>query len=236
MPYLTVTSMEYADVFPGFLLRRLEAYGEKAVKDGSGIVVRKSFAAAKATAGTIVCDLKPFEMARLMNLLPVPLRYKKEILPKAVRLAHNEGHEDIALKAITEFMQSEELLIAEGFLRFRLPTVLEDWALAVDRAAEEHIIKDEYRTLLSSLNPVKGEGEANIVLYGDGDVVISLDSGSRIETTADETDELLSLLSAFDPGGLFVYDLTGGRYRELLSGIRKMFGERALFFVNRNDR
>lgn len=234
MPYLIVSSMEYGDIFPKLLLKRLGAGGEGSLPAGDRCIIKKSDRAAKAISETLLYDLKPLEMARILNFLPVSLRDKKEILPRAVKLVPDEKHADYVLNAVKEYMSNENVLIAEGFLRFRLPLLLDEWAIAVDRAGEEHILSEEYCALIDYLSPEESDGEANMVLYGDGKIVLSLDNGSRIESTGEEENGILSLLSALDPKSIFVYDLSGGKSGKLLTGIRMLFGERACFFVKRD--
>ncbi|MBO4384029.1 MAG: hypothetical protein J5854_01245 [Clostridia bacterium] len=225
--------MEYGKIFLRLLSRRLEENGEGFAPCGTRMLVEKTDGAAKAVAETLYRDLKPLEMARLVNLLPVSLRDKKEILPRAMKLVRDGDHAERVIGSVREFFKEENVLIAEGFLRFRLPLLLEDWALAVDRAGEEQILRDEYRTLAARLNPVKGEGEASMVLYGDGKIVLGFENGSRVEASSGDAKEIIALLSELDPGSLFVYDLTGGRDPGLLSVIRRIFGNRACFFIKR---
>lgn len=234
MPNLIVSSMEYGDIFPKLLAKRLGAYGEEAVRRGEKYLLRKSDLTVKAIAETLLYDLKPLEMARFLNFLPMTLRDKKEILPRAVKLVPDEKHAEYVFNAVKDYIAEENVLIAEGFLRFRLPLLLDEWAIAVDRAGEEHILSEEYRMLIDYFSFEDSDGEANMVLYGDGKIVLSLENGSRIEATGDEDGSILNLLYALDPESIFVYDLSGGRSGDLIAGIRKHFGRRACFFVKRD--
>lgn len=237
MPQLIVSSHEYGELFKKLLMRRLEEAGESFSEKGGALLVPNSAAAAGAISETIVGDLKLPELARLVRLLPVSLREMRAILPRAAALTDDEKLLGYALEAAKEYVRSEKKLIAEGFLRFRLPLVMEAWALAVDRAGEELVIGTEYGALLGMLGetarPEKNADELTLILHGDGSFVISDENGCRIESASTHGPALLLLLAGLGPERLRVFDLSGGSSQSVLIGIRSIFGARACFFVPR---
>ena len=239
MPYLFVTSLEYGDLFQKLLSRRLMKAGEEFIPEGGALLVKKDQAAAGAISDCILYDLRPPELARLIGLLPVSLRMRNAILPRAMELASRKDHGAYAKKAVTEFMRGENRLIAEGFLRFRLPAVCEDWALAVDRAGEELAIGNEYAELLRLLAEAAGPeepkcgGDVVLILHADGSASVTDERGRRVESCAADEESLLPLIAGFAPDSVSVYDLTGGAKRGLLASIREVFGGKACFFILR---
>ena len=231
MPYLFVSSLEYGELFRRLLAKRLRAAGEEHLESENGLLVKGTPAAAGAISDAIVRDLKPLELARLVSLLPVSLREKREILPRAMELTKNDKQLDFARETVQEYISRENLLIAEGFLRFRLPNVLEDWALAVDRAGEELLLRREFTELAGLFGVFGAEGELTLILHRDGSFVLNGGTGLRVESERTDKESIMELLESFDPKRLTVYDLTEGAGRSVTKGIKRRFGSRAEIFL-----
>lgn len=235
MPDFSVSSLEYGELFTKLLSKRLKVRGERFLVKGSSVLTDRSPAAAGAISDALLRDVKPLELARLTSLLPVSLREKRAVLPRALELTGSEKHSAYVLERVFDYIGTEKKLIAEGFLRFRLPLVIEDWALAVDRAGEELLLRNEYMELVGAFRTEDGSGEnpLTVVLDFSGEAVIRDERGLYIEAPRTDGMSLVPLLLSLAPSSLTVYDLTGGRERELLLGIRAVFGERVKFYITR---
>ena len=77
--------------------------------------------------GMLLWDLAHFELARMVNDLPLGLEEKRRILPEAVKLSRacpqNAGA-DAILRELMGFYAEEKHLNLEGFMRFRMQDVL----------------------------------------------------------------------------------------------------------------
>ncbi|MBO4848004.1 MAG: hypothetical protein J5586_02515 [Clostridia bacterium] len=246
MPVYTVMSPEHGAGSIEPLMRRLEKAGIDARADDGRIETevtageRQAFA--EALAGHILKDLKSCELSRLAVLLPVSLRERELILPLASQLADRTDHSGYAAGEITRLLDETRLLIPEGILRFRLPLVLDSWAMALDRAGEELLIDREYTELLMLLGLMtqiggsgRVNGEVRLILHADGSCVISGGSGQRIECAEADAGELMAILAGIAPERISVYDLTGGKSIGIMHAIRAFFGERASFFISVSD-
>ena len=94
-----------------------------------------------AAAETIIVDLRPFEMERLIKLLPLSGKERLEALPRAVRASYRRTDLIEAYDCISEYFIEERQMNVEGFLRFRMPFMLERWAHAADIAGTELIFR-----------------------------------------------------------------------------------------------
>ena len=140
MPVLTVSSIDYKGELAPLLERRVSKHGLYGLTDaGCGVRIELSSgelpALALALSELMLFDLRPFELSRLVDLLPVTLRDKRRILPAALMLS-GSAHMIVPVSAeVLDFLESSSRINPEGFLRFRLQYVLEGWARAVDIAA-----------------------------------------------------------------------------------------------------
>lgn len=140
MPVLTVSSIDYNGELAPLLERRASKHGLYGLTDaGDGVRIELSSgelpALALALSELMLFDLRPFELSRLVDLLPVTLRDKRRILPAALMLS-GSAHMIVPVSAeVLDFLESSRRINPEGFLRFRLQYVLEGWARAVDIAA-----------------------------------------------------------------------------------------------------
>ncbi|MBR6006731.1 MAG: hypothetical protein IK064_03805, partial [Clostridia bacterium] len=106
-----------------------------------------------ALSELMLIDLRHFEIADMVEKLPFPLREKQRILKRALRSALPAAEQTLtrAAEDIRRFLQESELLILEGYLRFRLQDELESWSVCVDAAAEELLLEEEYEQLTTLL-------------------------------------------------------------------------------------
>ena len=247
MPEYSVMSIEYGRELRSFFVRRIGRSGLKARARTEGGAVRVSVSGEekavffRTLAEHIVKDLRPFELARFVGLLPASMRDKRAILPYALELARGgeDGDIEAVSNALFEYYKEEDSVITEGFLRFRLSHLLEKWAMAVDRAGEELLLERELKELFSIIGLVTDHGapesagkEAELILYADGSWVLSEEPNCRIEGAESDRSSLLALLMSLSPGKLTVYDLTGGNgagFRRTLSAV---FGDSAIFYIS----
>ena len=94
-----------------------------------------------AAAETIIVDLRPFEMERLIKLMPLTERERLEVLPRAVRASYRRSDLIEAYDCVGDYFTTERQMNIEGFLRFRMPFMLERWARAADIAGMELIFR-----------------------------------------------------------------------------------------------
>lgn len=225
MYLISIMSIDYKRELPVFLKRRLKKNGVRAVRSEEGLVQveveRDGIAAlSKVLADLMLCDLRPFEIMRLINLLPKELRDKGIIFQYSLKITSECHTRDLIEKSIAEYLLAESVFVVEGFLRFRNTIMLEEWAAAVDKAGEEHLLAVEYRDILKTLRLVNSidatdceDNGAVVILYGDGSCTITMGC-IRIECCKVQQSRIISLLVTLAPVKVTVYDLTDG------SGIR----------------
>ncbi|MCR5809253.1 MAG: putative sporulation protein YtxC [Clostridiales bacterium] len=190
-----------------------------------------SEAVSRATADALM----PFETARLMELLPFEIRKDPDVYGRALMLAGEKDLSPYACRETESYLAENDLYVAEGFLRFRLPLVMESWAAAVDRAGEEYAAESEAKELLRILDedcPLpENESTVRLILYGDDSCVLSDGESVRVESTSSKTGLVLPMLMGLRPELLTVYDLSGGKTGGLLHSILSLFGDRTCIFI-----
>ena len=237
----SVMSLEYGEALNAALAARCESEGLIWRDRGEwGAAIDEGERALAVIAEHILNDLRPLELKRLSALLPLSENERMAILPLAERLSSDFEGMESASNAISAYFAENELLVTEGFVRFRMPELIEKWAAAVDRAGEELILGRSYSELYRILGLVAEvlpgtdrSAEACLMLHEDGSFVISDENGCRIESASCEPKSLMALLAALAPERLTVYDLTRGFAAPVLRAVREMFGYRARFFVIR---
>lgn len=138
---ISVKSPDYGELIPMLLARRLKLRGIGSVmRNGTLFFEAETDEACGVLTECILHDLKPLETARFINYLPISLRDKRRILPRAVELFDEERYKDYTRLKLLEYLSENNNIAPEGFLRFRLPLVMEELALAVDTAAYELFI------------------------------------------------------------------------------------------------
>ena len=249
MPLYTVAGFDCGRRFTDLLKDRLRknrvpAAAEAEGEHGVSYLVKKADLPvfSKALSDLLTLDLRCFETARLVSLLPLDIRDRRLVLPRALALSFEEKPFD-ASRRIEEYLCENSLFIAEGFLRFRLPEVMEAWAAAVDRAGEELLLGREYASLMQLLAAVAeaetGTGcsrSVRLILHADGSATVSDPVSCRIESAGADGAGIMGILIGLAPDEIEVYDLTGGAHAGLLEAIRRVFGKRARIFVSNNCR
>ena len=152
--------------------------------------------------GMLLWDLAHFELARMVNDLPLGLEEKRRILPEAVKLSRacpqNAGA-DAILRELMGFYAEEKHLNSEGFMRFRMQDVLREWEICVMRAAEELLLHEEYWELMHVLSAFvqlrsPQVRDVYIVLNPDGSCTMTDDQDSRIDYARCTGDGVMSVL------------------------------------------
>lgn len=229
MHRITVSSIDYSrELAPLFKQRALENGLEGLTERGGAIELelngKELPALSRALAELLLIDLKPFELARLIENLPVPLRDRRRILPAAAELARDEHLIEPAARDIEAFLGVNSLFVPEGFLRFRLQYVLEEWARAADEAGE--------RLTASGPDPLPFS-RTEVKLFPDGSCVISDEIGHSIECEWEDFRALSALLSALAPHFVTLFDLTRGAGALICAELFMLFAPRAALFVLR---
>lgn len=196
--------------------------------------------AASVIAEFICVKLRDEELRRLISIYALPKDREERALEEARELCPN-GARGAAERLVTSHFNENDILVPEGLIRFRMPALYEEWALAAADAALDARAKLELEelcgivSLLSGARP-KGMGNMRLILLPDGSSVLSDDTGCRIECA--ETDErvLSALVDCFMPERLTVYDLSPNGMPRLRKRIREAFGRRAVVFVRRKSR
>lgn len=188
-----------------------------------------------ATAQIMLRDLAHFEMARLINRLPLSLEQKKAVLPEAVREVRLLKIDKHVCELLRRYYDECSHINLEGFLRFRLQDVLDSWALSVDSAVEELLLKDEYMELMDTLKayidtaPPKMR-EISVILHPDGSCTLTDESDTRIDCESCSDENVISLLIGLAPEHVIVYDLTCGTATLLPEALKRIFAGRVSFF------
>ncbi len=195
-----------------------------------------------AAAELMYRDLRHFELARLVNLLPVSLRDKQKLLPQALYFSLQRDMFGYVKGELYNYLEDSTLVVAEGFMRFRIPEALDCWAMSVDRAGEELQLRQDYEDLLEILSMLDKTGESEqhaaevrVILYDNGMATLSNDRGAKIDCSASEEDGMLTILMSMMPTSIIVYDLSGGHNRGIMESINAVFGRKARFYIKKTE-
>lgn len=240
MEEFIISSHAYGNAFVPIIKRRLEEHGIACLNVQEGAVLANTSEdnrgeLALAAAELIIIDLRPFEMERLIKQMPFSEAEAEAILPRALKLSYRKEDLKEAYVLLNEFLASSRLVVAEGFLRFRMPLMLERWASSADRAGTELLMRREYSELFMLSAAIGKETrractEVSLIVFSDSSCTLSDDSGCSIECACIDESFMLSLLRSLSPMKLFVYDLSGEGTDDLLSEVRSYFGDRAVIF------
>ncbi len=191
-----------------------------------------------AAAELMYRDLRHFELARLVDLLPVNLRDKRLILPQALCLSLQTDMFAYVKNNLYDYFDEANFVICEGFIRFRMPEALDCWAMAVDRAGQELQLKQDMAELMELIGLASSDrsgADVSIVLRDDGMAALTDDRGGRVELELAEGGGILTVLMGMAPRQITVYDLSGGKNRAIMESIHAVFGKRARFFIKKSD-
>lgn len=137
MVITAVSSYEYSALLMDRLPGKLAGARVPFDVFNESVIVPAIPAAAACAADLIVTDVRPLELIRLAELLPKDLREDGRVVVRAEELTRGAQDSLRAVSCILAYMEEEREMIIEGFLRFRLQYLLDEWAAALDRAAEE---------------------------------------------------------------------------------------------------
>lgn len=187
-----------------------------------------------AVSGLLLYDLSHWELAMRVDALPLKLREKQWILPKAVKLSRAVEKCNIE-SALTSFFSEKDELNLEGFVRFRMQNVQLAWDACVRQAAEELLLEMEYRKLIGILTAFVRIQKPQIdcvyiILNPDGSCTLTDDMDMRVRYAHDMGDGVVSLLVGLAPERITVYDLSGGRSDMLTDILLRVFEDRVKYF------
>lgn len=192
----------------------------------------------RAVRALLLRDISHFELARMINELPLALEEKRRVLPEAVKLARScreQAGQDAILRELIAFYAEEDDLNLEGFLRFRMQEVVRDWEICVMRAAEELLLEAEYWELMQvlaafvQLRPSQVR-DVYIILNPDGSCTLTDDQDSRIDYDRCTGDGVMSVLVGLSPERITIYDLSGGAGTGLAETLVRVFEDRVRVF------
>ena len=190
-----------------------------------------------ALAVLLLQDAAHFELARIVNDMPVSLEEKQRVLPEAIKLAREAAAGQTGIEsALAEAMDAKRIqrlvrahfdendhLNLEGFLRFRMRDTLSAFEMYAVSAAEELMLQTEYLELMRVLSVLvrlqqPRIREISLILHADGSCTITDDTDARIACEGcgrAAGNELVNLLVALAPARIVVCDLSCGRCAEL---------------------
>lgn len=245
MRILSLLSVDYKEAFPKLAIKRLASHGFRSIcKNGrveTPVEDDELYGFSRAVADIITRDIRADEIERILSTLPFYGLSKRAILPLALSISGEHDFSEYAAHELEEYLRNESSAVIEGFLRFRLPLIMDDWAMAADEAGRRLAVARDSEELIDFCGALYELGVIDrrkglcLILYNDGSCVLTDEGGCRIECASCEPEILLPLLTFLAPNRLSVYDLTGGKSRGLLYGIRNMFGANACFFVKTSD-
>lgn len=184
-----------------------------------------------AVAELLVRDLSHFELARLVNDLPLSLLEKQQVLPEAIKNSRSSEQRFGVKRALLDHFADHENLVLEGFMRFRMQDALSFWALCIDRVAEEMQLEAEYSELMrilgafAELQSPKIK-EVSLCVNPDGSYTLTDDSDVRIDYEARARDGVIDVLVGLAPERITVYDLSGGKNDRFNETLSKVFAGR----------
>ncbi|MDO4544125.1 MAG: sporulation protein YtxC [Clostridia bacterium] len=242
MPSWCIVSTEYDVDLRALYARRLAQLGVNhslSCKNGSLFVtVRGSNAlnTMAAVSAKVLCrDLQYFVLAAFTDRMPLSLYDKQTALTSALHLAR--AHEDLlpVEQGLVAFLENTRDLCLEGYLRFRLKSLLTLWQLCVEQAAADILLKKDINDLIATLNACCNQRESKIselqvCIHADGSCTLTDDSLIRIEYVDCSIEGIVTLLVNMAPEHLIVYDLSGRDENSLTQAIARVFGGRARIY------
>ena len=183
---------------------------------------------ARALSELMLVDLRYFEFARMVDMLPFSVDEKKKILPCALGSAP-ESDPNMISERVFDYLCDNSLLNLNGFLRFRLQDVIESWQVSVDIAAEEFLLIEEYNELLqilglfSDVRPTDGT-DVLVILQPDGSCTVTDGDKLRIDCAPNSNEGVLSMLTGMAPSHITLFDFSNGACDKLCRAICLLFG------------
>ncbi|HHT86237.1 MAG TPA: hypothetical protein GXZ61_01025 [Clostridiales bacterium] len=182
----------------------------------------------EAVCSLIANDIAKFELAELVKSLPATLDEKKQILSDAIRYSKHSTIRSRLYRDIKKHFEDSDLLILEGFVRFRMAETMRTWERCVDHAVEEMLLIAEQKELLeligsfARLSPASVE-QISIILQEDGSCSLTNDMDTHVDYPKESVDSVIDLLISLSPKQIIVYDLSNGKSVELLHTIYRIF-------------
>lgn len=183
---------------------------------------------ARALGALMALDLRYFEIAKAVEALPFSVDEKRQILSRALTLTATPDTESV-FERVLDYLRENSRINLNGFLRFRLRDIVESLHAAVDIAAEEFILFEEYDELMqllglfSDIRPADG-GEINVMLRPDGSCTVTDGKTLRIDCAPNNNEGVLSLLTGMAPSCVTILDFSGGACEKLCRAICLLFG------------
>ena len=155
----------------------------------------------------------------------------------------------IILQKVIDFLQENQIINLEGFVRFRLKNYMQELEDHIDKAVEDFIMEKEYNEFIKLLRYFVDIQEAKIdivnVIMSDGgkyhiyDKMNSMINNDYLEDIATEMadkdisydDLLISSLITLAPKQIIIHYEGKLKSREILQTIKSIFSER-MFFCN----
>lgn len=189
----------------------------------------------EAVAELLLMDLAQFEIAYMVNGLPLTLEEKKAVLPEAICMAKRASGLEKLQGELMDYFEGNSYLSLEGYIRFRMQDYRRQWERCVYAAADEMLLNDEYTELLKVLSAFvklrsSGVGEVYVILNPDGSCTFTDDNEVRIDYEQCSEEGIMSVLVGLSPDRITVYDLSGGRSVELYDNLIRVFDDRVRFF------
>ena len=170
----------------------------------------------RALSELMLVDLRYFEFARMVDMLPFSVDEKKKILPCALGSAP-ESDPNMISERVFDYLCDNSLLNLNGFLRFRLQDVIARGQVAVDIAAEEFL------GMFSDVRPTDGT-DVLVILQPDGSCTVTDGDKLRIDCAPNSNEGVLSMLTGMAPSHITLFDFSNGACDKLCRAICLLFG------------
>lgn len=129
---------------------------QKGIPLGEGTVFSLRYSVAKVLTELVIAEYEKRILQGMIknNYLYFTREEQLLVLEKAVALlreTHPNRRKNTVLQLIFDYLETERLLILEGFIRFRLRTYLEELNDAVEQAVDEYLTEKEYNDFIRLL-------------------------------------------------------------------------------------
>ena len=237
-----VFTQKYDIALDRLLARRLEQCGcvyALSVVDSAVFVTVGTRASMTALAEALIqlmCrDLVYFELAHSADALPLTLGEKQDALHDALTQARLLEPPADARAKLLAYLDGNDRINLEGYMRFRLRPQTELWRACLEHAVSELLLRREFTELLGVLGKLAQEQkprirELSVCLNADGSCTLTDDSDAVIEYADGTPDGIISLLVSLAPMRLTVYDLSGGSAKALSDAIAQVFSGRVRIY------
>ncbi len=186
---------------------------------------------------------------------------KTQIFECADKLIRNERnpYNDIIYKqsriskvkgSILNYLKTEDLIILEGFINFRLNEYMKELYVIVDKAAEDFITQKEYKEFIKLLRYFVDIQETKIhtihIVVEDGGRYVLLDNNKtvisyeiydenglrNVNIEVNNDDVLISNLITIAPKKIYIHNIDKFTNKELIQTIQNVFYDRTILCYN----